>query len=400
MTENKNENEKLYIKVNNAYYNDESLTNTELTILTLLYWDYQHYKPRTKCSIQMLANMMQIDTNSNTKIITQIKNTLTSLQEKKIITDIYLLNGSKEKIKDKHTFFYVELIKPLTKGDKGGYFHVYEDDLNKIFSYLSGKNISKFDFIRYFLATQRVISNNDNFGYLPQSVIKRLVSNPKTIKRYNEILQKELHLIRYNNDYLTPKYKYCSTFIGLYNDDDKLFDDKVKDMANSQGYVLTDKTKSNEKRKTKQEVNHLKDKIDNSDSTDKDAEIEKLKAELKEKNKQLESLQYKENKKDKNKRIEKEDKDIYDSVNDLYGSNQYEDDQMNPDDIMPESLKITQEYLKKQNNDELDIWGEEEKVEVKECIICKEYYTEDTDIEDWCQNCIDENRIVKKYRKN
>lgn len=267
--------------------------------------------------------MMKINTRNNTKIIKQIKDTIISLQNKKYITEIYNFDGENI-ILDKNTFFYAELIEPPEER----YFMVYDSDIDKIFTYLKSSNISKFDFVRYYLACKRVTNNDSEFGYLAQSKLKQLISDTRTVGRYNKILQDDLELFKFNSNYLTAEKHYCTTFVGAYNN--KSFDKMVQDEANNRGLVPTDKTKANKKRSLKQKIYN----INNSD--DKDARIQ----ELEEKLKQYESMQYK----NKNEQKEKDDQEISDLVDELNL-----DIQIFEDDI-PESTKITKQ-LTKDNDD-------------------------------------------------
>ena len=308
---------------------------------------------------------MYIDSNSNKNIIRIIKDTIESLIEKGYITKLYdihynIINSiddikdvkenkkNKEEGKNKHNIkndiFYVELAEepPINN-----YFQIQDIDIDIIFKYLQNVNINKFSLIRYFIACKRV-SNNNNFGYLTQGKLKQLVNHSSTIQRYNKILE-DLQLIKFNSNYLTAEKNYCTTFIGNYNND--MFDKMVQEEAKNRGYILTDKTKANEKRSSKQKINNINKKInDDTIIAEKDIEIEKLKAEVE----KYKSMQYKDHKKQEEKIIQK-DKEIIELINDFYGFNEdeYENDQMNPDDI-PESLKLTKQ-LQDEFLEEIDI---------------------------------------------
>jgi len=424
MSENLEKKEKSFISfimLPHSCYDSKDISNEELTILALLHRNYNNATSRSICSIKMLIDYMRKDSRIDRTIVKTIKEAIKSLMSKKYkykykdikdkkdyiieefyiteLRDIYYNLITIDDIKNIDFIFYIGLTKP-----KSQFIRIDNIDIDKIFEHIKGVSLNKFALVRYYIACRRVMQNEANFGFITQSKLKSLITDSKSIQRYNKILQDDLNLIRYCNDYLTPDKHYCSTFVGLY-EDEKSFNSQVKYIVDAQGLIPTDKTKSNQKRSTKQKINGLtKKELENNLLKE---EIEKLKAE----NEKYKELQYKESKKDKKKRIEKEDAEIVEGINDLYGANQYEEEeeQMNPDDIVPESLKITQEYLQKQEqNDELDIWDNdeidinsiwgEEKVEAKKCIICKEYYTEVTDVDDWCQSCIDENRIVKRYR--
>jgi len=381
---------------------------------------------------------MYIDSNSNKNIIRIIKDTIESLIEKGYITKLYdihynIINSidnikdikdvkenkkNKEEGKNKHNIkndiFYVELAE---EPPANNYFQIQDIDIDIIFKYLQNVNINKFSLIRYFIACKRV-SNNNNFGYLTQGKLKQLVNHSNTIQRYNKILE-DLQLIRFNSNYLTAEKHYCTTFIGDYNND--MFDKMVQEEAKNRGYILTDKTKANEKRSSKQKINNINKKInDDTIIAEKDIEIEKLKAEVE----KYKSMQYVDHKKQEEKIIQ-EDKKIIESINDLYGSNQYEDNQMNPDDIMsdiidtidddeifediPESLKLTKQFQDELKEIDInDIWDDELELEpeikAKTCIICRKEYTETTNRNNYCQNCIDKQEILdrnaRRYKDN
>ena len=113
--------------------------------------------------------------------------------------------------------------------------------------------------------------------------MKKLITDSRTIQRYNKILQDDLHLIRYNNNYLTPDKHYCTTFIGNW-DDEVNFNYQLQIEVSAKGLIYTDKVKSNVKRSVKQKINNI--------LSEKDIKIK----ELEEKLKQYEELQYKEKK--------------------------------------------------------------------------------------------------------
>jgi len=402
-----------YIKLPNDWYDNKDITNEELTVLILLYRNYMQYKSIGVCGLDFFAKSMYINSNSNKNIIKIIKETIESLIEKGYITKLYdihyniinSINNIKENKdgKTKHSIkndiFYVELAE---EPPVNNYFQIQDTDIDNIFKYLQNVNINKFSLIRYFVACKRV-SNNNNFGYLTQGKLKQLVNHSSTIQRYNKIL-KDLQLIKFNSDYLTAEKHYCTTFIGNYNND--MFDKMVQEEAKNRGYIFTDKTKANEKRSSKQKINSINKKIeDDKIIAEKDIEIEKLKAEVE----KYRSMQYIDHKKQEEKIIQ-EDKEIIESINELYGSNQYEDDQMNSNDIMPdiintiddeipESLKLTkqlQDELEEINID--DIWGESEskEIKIKTCVICREKYTGETNRDKWCQKCIDNQKILDR----
>jgi len=275
-----------YIKLPNSIYDDLDIANDELTILILLYRNYQQYKNISLCNIQILLDIMNINYHNNKKIFNDIKDIIANLMKKEYVTSIYDLsgNGINENIiidniiKSKDTSFYIELPSP----PEDGYFKIYDLEMNKIFEYLQSTNVSKYDFVRYFVACMRVCNTDNKFGYLPQIKIKSLVSDSRTIKRYNRILQDDLHLIRFNNDYLTPQHHYCATFIGLY-DDEKGFNEQLKNVVKVQGLIHTDKIVSNKKRSIKQKINN----------NEKIKGLEEENKKLKEK---LNELQYKQEK--------------------------------------------------------------------------------------------------------
>jgi len=178
---------------------------------------------------------------------------------------------------NKDFIFYVEIPEPLSTL----YFKVFDRDIDKIYEYLQDKKLNKFGMIRYYTACCRVSNNDASIGYLTQGKLKKLVSDSRTIQRYNNILQDELELIIYNNSYLTPDKQYCTTFIGKW-DDEVNFNRQLAVEVSVKGLVYTDKENSNKKRSKKQEINNI------------DVENDRARIkELEEKLKQYEDLQYK-----------------------------------------------------------------------------------------------------------
>lgn len=242
------------IIIPNKWYDDLNISNEELTVLILLYRNYIYYYSISLCNIEMLCDYMYINSNSNKRIVKTLMDVLFSLKDKKIIIDFYDLRYniiSVDDIINKNYLFYVEL-PPTPVND---YLIIKNKEIDNIFNYLSSSNLGKFSLIRYFIACRRAINNQNNFGYLTQGKLKQLVTDSRTIQRYNKILQDELCLIRYNNDYWTKEKHYCTTFIGLY-DDKKNFDFQVKCEAEVQNLIYTDKTKSNFKRSKTQKLNN------------------------------------------------------------------------------------------------------------------------------------------------
>lgn len=271
-----------YIKLHNDIYDNLNVTNEELTILVLLYRNYMQYKSIAICSIQMILDYMFVNISNNRKTIKTIKDSIYGLITKGYITNLYNLYyqviEENNLIKNKDSLFYVELAIP----PESNYFKVFDKDINSIFEYCQGENISKFNLIRYFIACKRVSNNDSNFGYLSQGKLKQLVSDSRSIQRYNKILQDDLHLIRYCNDYLTLEKHYATTFIGSW-DDVGNFNIQVEAEVRVRGLVHTDKIKSNKRRSTKQKINNL------INTDDKDARINELEEQLR----QYRELQFK-----------------------------------------------------------------------------------------------------------
>ena len=228
--------------------------------------------------MQMLADYMKYDPKSNHKIIPRIKTIIGELIENKYITKMCDLSYEEIALSEinKDFMFYVEIPEPLSTL----YFKVFDKNMDAIFNYLQDKKLNKFSMMRYYIACCRVSNNDASIGYLTQGKLKKLVSDSRTIQRYNNILQDELNLIIYNNSYLTPDKHYCTTFIGKW-DDEENFNKQLEVEVGVKGLVHTDKIKSNERRSVKQEINHL--------VSEKDIRIK----ELEEKLKQYEELQYK-----------------------------------------------------------------------------------------------------------
>jgi len=270
-----------YIMLPNSIYDDLSISNEEVAVFVLMYKHYQLSKSIGLCSIQAIASMMRVNTVNNRNMVLKIKESMKGLTDKKYIIKFYNLSDKEitfeEATSNKDSLFQIELIRP----PEDHFFKLYDKDIIHIFNQLHGENISKFNIIRYFIACKRVSHNDSNFGYLTQGKLKKLITDSRTIQRYNKILQDDLHLIRYNNSYLTPDKHYCTTFIGNW-DDDINFNYQLQIEVSAKGLIYTDKVKSNVKRSVKQKINNL--------SNDKDIKIK----ELEEKLKQYEELQYKE----------------------------------------------------------------------------------------------------------
>lgn len=390
-----------FIKLPNDWYDNLDITNEEITLLILLYRNYMLYKSIAVCSLESLASSMYINTNSNKKIISIIKDTISYLIEKEYITGLYGLHYqeiSLDDITNKNQIFYVELIEP----PETNYFMVKDIDIDNIFNHLQGVNIDKFSIIRYFVACRRVVNTENKFGYLTQGKLKQLVNHSKTIQGYNKILQDDLKLIRYNNNYLTKEKHYCTTFIGLYNEKES-FDKMVECEVENKGLVRTDKIKSNKKRKLKQQANDINSKINDPVNMDK---IKELEAQLEAKNKQLEALQYKNEKEQR----EKEDKEICDLVTELNLQIQ-NDEELDEDETtkdIPGILKVINQLQKEKEDDNIDPW-ESEEVE-SDCNILEsndydigsliEFLPKDSSYLDYVETIAEHKMTVKEFFKD
>lgn len=283
-TKNENEN---YVIVPNDYYSNMAITNEEMLMYCFLQKNYMPSKYTGICSINLIKEYMYIE-NRNNRIIQNIKKGIKTLLNKKIIynlSDVHMNEIQFDDLKN-DTLFCYSLDLP-----KESYYKVFEYTLDEIFKYLkdNSSNISKFSLIRYFLAINRVISNQENFGYLPQSTVKNICGKSETIQRYNKILQDKLNLIQYNNDYMTPDRHYTSSFFGWYGDNDN-FNNLLKNQIASKELIATNKEQSNKRRSNTQKINKVNKKINDAD---KDIEILQLKAKLAELEEEKKKLEYK-----------------------------------------------------------------------------------------------------------
>jgi len=243
-----------FIRIPNEWHDDRNITNEELSILTLLYRNYLHYQSISLCSVEILCDYMYINSNTNKRITKSFLDSISSLKNKNFIVDMYDLHYNSISVDDilnKNYVFYVELPLP----PESAFFIVKNIDIDKIFNYLKNSNLGKFNLIRYFIACRRTCSNESKLGYLAQNKLKKLVTNTQSIQRYNKILQDELHLIRYCNDYLTKDKHYYTTLVGLY-DDKENFDFQVKNKVDELKLIHIDKVNSNIKRSVAQKINN------------------------------------------------------------------------------------------------------------------------------------------------
>ncbi|EES90317.1 conserved hypothetical protein [Clostridium phage D-1873] len=246
-------NREYYITLKNELYNSNNITNEELVILSLIKRNYSSIKEISIISINMIMNYMYV-LNRNSNMIKIIKNSINNLISKGYIKQIMNLHYSPiefDTIKNSD-MFYVEI-----ENDFDNYFCIYDYDLDKIFKYLHNTNIDRFAFVRYYIAIQRVINNDAQFGWLTHNSIKNIINHSKTISKYNKILANELNLIIYNNDYMTPDRHYCSTYFGKYGDNVN-FNKQLQIEIGAKGLIYTNKFNSNIKRSNTQKRNLTK----------------------------------------------------------------------------------------------------------------------------------------------
>ena len=282
--------EEFFITLKNDLYISSSISNVELVILALIQKNYNTAKMVSLCSVNLLLDYMYVK-HTNSKIAAEVKDAIRNLIIKKYITIVDLHYREIEF----DSLYNLNLFYVCSDKLEDNYFKVLEYDLDKIFNYLSKINIDKFAFVRYFIAIQRVINSKDNFGYLAQSKVRVLIGEGKTVSNYNRILQEDLHLIRYNNNYVTPKKEYCSTYFGRYEDEPN-FNKQLKLVVSEKGLIFSDKTKSNTRRSTKQKINKTEKNLSRAN---KDAKIKELEEELKKLKEGYTTLEFKGNKKQK-----------------------------------------------------------------------------------------------------
>lgn len=266
---NKND---FYVTVPNSFYNNPTITNQELVVYCLLKRNYLKSKSVSLVSIKYIVDLINVRKD---KYVTDIKDSINSLLDKQLILGLYDINYNSITIDDianKNSLFLVEF-----DDLESDYFTVKDAELDTIFTYLNNTNIDKFAFTRYYIAITRVINNQNKFGYLTQSNVRDICGKSETVSRYNDILQDELHLIRYNNSYVTPERHNCSTYFSSFNDEDN-FNKMLQTTIKEKKLILYNKENTNKKRSTTQKINTVKNKID---STDKENEIAELKARLK-----------------------------------------------------------------------------------------------------------------------
>jgi len=169
---------------------DFELTNKEFVVLMLLYTTYIPEREYAFSSIHLIQEYTKMDNDYN-RIFCAIQ----GLIKKKYIinlTDINHNNIIIENITNKYKLFNAYL---LYNPFNVEYFKVNNKNIIKLFTYLEKKDFSKFNIVRYYFACMEVSYNDNNFGYFTQNELKQLVTDVKTVRRYNEILQDKLNLV-------------------------------------------------------------------------------------------------------------------------------------------------------------------------------------------------------------
>lgn len=375
MKNNNNEEKKILLK--NELWDDLSIENDELTVLMLLTRNLQvdlHIKKhRSLCSISMLiVDYMKYDLTKNRHLVGKFKQVIESLIQKKYIENITDLHGNNINVQsiNRNTLFYVYL--DIIDSQKGkGFFTFYEEDIDRIFASLQGTKLDKFSLIRYYIACMRVTNYTDrDCGFLAQSTMNGLINDSRTIGRYNKILQDDLHLIRFCNDYLTPDRHYVTTFISRYKDDNaEPFEKYIQEEVKSRGLVHTDKINSNKKRSVKAKMNNTQSKIDdtkNDDEKDKDKEIKELKAHIEQLKKKYKNLEFKQHELKPQKGLQKKkpennevklDKEDIDLIKSLCGEN-IESEDWGEDNLSDTPFEFLFDGV--DDKETKDVWGEDD----------------------------------------
>ena len=134
------------------------------------------------------------------------------------------------------------------------YFDVEYTYINKILKASENVN-ARFKFIRYALIVRRVCNyDNVDINYLAYSKVKFFISNNNTVTNYNKILQ-DIGLIYFNNYYVSEKTgKNLITYIAMQNIiSEEKFNNSVKDIAISEGYIYQSKEEQSKKHNPKKE---------------------------------------------------------------------------------------------------------------------------------------------------
>lgn len=239
-----------FITIQNDLYLSEDITNEELVIYALILKNYNRSKGESIISFNMLKQFMQVG-NRNQYLMDIIQESVKGLIKKGLlgkITNLKEENIDIEELKN-NDLFYIEVV-----DFTDNYFCVQEDQLFKLFKYLSTSKVNKFSLVRYYIAICRVVNNDSCFGYLTQNSVKKIVVNKDvTITQYNKIL-KNLGLIIYNNDFITKERRYCTTFFSLPKYEIN-FTKQLQQEVQRQGLIKIDKTSSNIKRSLTQKKN-------------------------------------------------------------------------------------------------------------------------------------------------
>jgi hypothetical protein len=165
-----------------------------------------------------------------------IQNSIRNLIDTGMITGVYDIFHNKINFDEASAYepFYIE-----TELIKEGYFLVGQDTLDKLCNEIKSTKISKFALLRYYIAIQRTVNCDAQFGYLSQNHVT-FINDGKTITQYNELLNGRFFLVE--NGYMTPNRRWNTTFFGIIGDEDN-FESQVNARVKTLSLIRCDKEK-------------------------------------------------------------------------------------------------------------------------------------------------------------
>lgn len=181
-------------KVYNDWCNNKDISAEDLITLIFLYTNYVPEKSMSLCSIQMIIDIMKA--GNNAKVVRQIKKSIFALKGKNVIELYDLNNKAIRNIHKDDKIFYVK----FTALPEGDCFEISRDNVEKLFSYLDNTKINSYSIFHYFIICKKILhKKNVNINRRLQKIFENYSETARNkIEKYNDILQNDLQLIRFD----------------------------------------------------------------------------------------------------------------------------------------------------------------------------------------------------------
>lgn len=243
--------------VSNTMISSSDFTDCDISVYVILRTIF--FNPLKVKSIFSLRDFYMLFNMTQSKTKKMIYDSIVHLKNSKYI-EVYDYFGNSIEFENNSNITYkisFTDIEVLEGVDYTGFSIVPNIHIAIILNYLNNNKIDRYKFIRYYLIIARCCSNSQRFGSIPMNKIKKIIKiTNDTCKIFNMILQNNLEIIFYNNEYgyydKNGNPKISSTMFGQkdvvmdYNKEKHImtydeFESNVKANVSSYNWIHIDK---------------------------------------------------------------------------------------------------------------------------------------------------------------